>query len=64
MNNLEDKNRWKDETCWTCAHMDTGSEFDDKFYCSKLNRWFSKQSQDDSCSDWDEDYGTPLEVRR
>lgn len=52
------------KTCWDCEHMDPRSEFDDEFYCKELNRWFSKQSQDDACEEWKEDYGTPLEVRK
>ena len=54
----------EDKTCWDCGHMRRTSEFDDEFYCNKLNRWFKKQTEDEKCEDFEQDFGKPLEVRK
>lgn len=44
------------KTCWDCGHMDPREDDSDEFYCNELNRWFKKQTEDDACSDFVEDY--------
>ena len=53
----------ENKSCWGCEHMDPRDEFMDDFYCHKLNRWFSKQSEDDVCDDFKTEKGTKMEIR-